>query len=342
MPKALVTGVTGRLGPNVARKLIADGWSVRGLAMKDDPGRSKLDGLGIELYDGDLRDARSLFDAVAGCDHVVHCAALMETIPNDDVMTYFDINTRGTFALLQAAANQRVQRFVYLSTTSIYDVWTPHEMPIREDTERNPTHLYGTTKIANEALCRVALSRRELPVVILRPNWIMTPQEFITNTFSVNWVIGAMMKGLKDSRCAMYVPNAGEPWEELAAKFPDRTTPAIARDSGGNPWQYHCVDVRDVVDAVLVCLRHPGAVGQDFNIAAPEPMPFDAVAPAIASATGKTAVEIQTPSAFRFEFSTAKIACVLGWKPQYGYRRMIADGLKMQAGENIGVIRHGI
>ena len=127
MEKVLVTGVTGRLGPNVASALIDKGYKVRGFALPKDPGRAKLESLDMEMFDGDLTDAASCARAVDGMDRVVHCAAIMEDIPEGlSMVKYFDVNSRGTFALLQAAAENNIRKFVYISTTATYDVLVPH------------------------------------------------------------------------------------------------------------------------------------------------------------------------------------------------------------------------
>ncbi len=342
MERVLVTGVTGRLGPNVAKALAEKGYKVRGFALPDDPGRGKLASLDMELFDGDLTDAEACARAVEGMDRVVHCAAIMEDIPEGMGMaSYFDVNTRGTFALLQAAADNAVKKFVYLSTTATYDVWVPHEMPIREETEQHPTHIYGVTKLANEALCRAFFWQRGLRYSILRPNWIMTPDEFVGDTFSVGWVVGCLRHGLSDRRAALYVEGATDAWKEIDKKHPDKTRLCIPRDPSGRSWMFHCTDVRDVVEAVLLCLENNASDNEDFDVAAREPMPWDEVVPHLAEKKGQEYVEVETPSAWRFSFSNEKLKRLLGFEPRYGYREMADDGLRMKAGDDLGLVRAG-
>ena len=73
--KALVTGANGFVGGHVVRALLADGAAV-GALVRAGSDRSNLDGLDVELLEGDLADDAALRRAVAGRTHVFHCAAL--------------------------------------------------------------------------------------------------------------------------------------------------------------------------------------------------------------------------------------------------------------------------
>jgi uncharacterized protein YbjT (DUF2867 family) len=71
----LVTGATGFTGGHVCRRLVDEGMRVRGLVR--DPSRAEdLARRGVELAEGDLRDASSLREAVRGVDVVYHIAAM--------------------------------------------------------------------------------------------------------------------------------------------------------------------------------------------------------------------------------------------------------------------------
>jgi dihydroflavonol-4-reductase len=108
---ALVTGASGFLGWQVARKLLARGWKVRALLRP----RSRIRDLDVETVSGDLRDLDSLHRAVAGCAVVFHVAAdyrLWARNPDE----IYQSNVDGTRNLLNAARRAGIERFVYTST----------------------------------------------------------------------------------------------------------------------------------------------------------------------------------------------------------------------------------
>src|ERR1700751_4817560 len=112
--RALVTGATGFVGSAVARRLLAEGYSVRVLAR---PGseRRNLAGLNVEVAEGNLTDAASLARACAGCDALFHVAADYRTwAPRPEEL--YQANVEGSRALMQAALDAGVGRVVYTSS----------------------------------------------------------------------------------------------------------------------------------------------------------------------------------------------------------------------------------
>ena len=61
--KVLVTGVTGRVGRNLAAALIARGDAVRGLVLPKDPGLKRAEAAGVSCVVSDLRDAEAVRQA---------------------------------------------------------------------------------------------------------------------------------------------------------------------------------------------------------------------------------------------------------------------------------------
>ena len=89
-----------------------------------DPLRSRLDGTGAEIVEGDIRAPETLVAATAGVDAVAHLAAV---ILARDPRDYDAINRRGTANLVAAAAVAGVRHFVYVSSASVvYPRLTPY------------------------------------------------------------------------------------------------------------------------------------------------------------------------------------------------------------------------
>ena len=166
---ALVTGGTGFVGANVVRELLADKRTVRVLAR---PGgdRRAIDGLDVEIAEGDLLDPRSLARAVAGVGTLFHVAAdyrLWTRDPNE----MHRANVDGTRAILAAAAEAGVSRIVYTSTVGALGI--PKDgSPGTEDTPVELADMIGPYKTSKFLAERVAdeYAVKGAPVVIVNPS----------------------------------------------------------------------------------------------------------------------------------------------------------------------------
>jgi UDP-glucose 4-epimerase len=174
----LVTGGCGFVGVNLLRLLQARGAPVRVL---DDlsMGRAEdVDGLGAEVVVGDIRDPGAVERALDGVDVVVHLAAhtrVIESIENP--LVNFDVNARGTLALLEAVRRRGgLRRFVLASTGGaiLGDVMPPvHEgMPAR------PLAPYGAGKLASEGYCSAYFGSYGIPTVALRFSNVYGPWSY--------------------------------------------------------------------------------------------------------------------------------------------------------------------
>ncbi len=108
--KVLVAGGTGFVGTAIVDALRARGLEVRALARHPDR-LAALGSLGVEVVRGDLTEADSLGPAVEGCSHVVNLVAIIKGAPDD----FERVMTRGTAALIAAARDAGVERFVQMS-----------------------------------------------------------------------------------------------------------------------------------------------------------------------------------------------------------------------------------
>ena len=153
--RALVTGGAGFIGSHVVRRLLADGVDVRVLDNFATGRRENLDGLDteIELVEGDIQSYERVHNAVSGCDHVLHLAAL-PSVPRSvqDPLTSNASNVIGTLNVLLASRDAQVDRVVCASSSSVYGA-NP-EMPKHEGLATAPMSPYAVSKLAGEGYCR--------------------------------------------------------------------------------------------------------------------------------------------------------------------------------------------
>lgn len=113
---ALVTGAAGVMGVRLVRGLVEAAWRVRALVLPHDPLRTRLDGVGCEIREGDVGDAASLRGACDGVDTVYHLAAV---IISHDPSVFARVNRNGTAHVVAEAARAGVRHFIYVSSASV-------------------------------------------------------------------------------------------------------------------------------------------------------------------------------------------------------------------------------
>src|SRR5881397_63050 len=171
---ALVTGATGFVGANVVRALLDDGRRVRALVRRSSDRRA-IEGLALDVCEGDLLDPASLRRAVTGVLHVYHVAAdyrLWARDPRD----LYRANVDGTRAVLAACADAGVARVVYTSTVGALGI--PEDgSPGTETTPVTLADMVGPYKTSKFLAEQVALgfALKGLPVVIVNPSTPIGP-----------------------------------------------------------------------------------------------------------------------------------------------------------------------
>jgi UDP-N-acetylglucosamine 4-epimerase len=159
-PRAwLVTGAAGFIGCNLVEALLQLGQNVVGLDNFATGHRRNLDQVRTSVGDaawarfrfieGDIRDLDTCRDACAGMDYVLHQAAL-GSVPRsiEDPLLTNASNIDGFLAMLVAARDAGVRRFVYAASSSTYG---DHPgLPKVEDVIGKPLSPYAVTKYVNE------------------------------------------------------------------------------------------------------------------------------------------------------------------------------------------------
>lgn len=167
MTLAAVTGGTGFLGSHLCRRLLAEGWTVRGLS-RPTSDRRGLDG--VEWYVGDVFDEATLRELVDGSDVVFHLAGI--GLWSGDPETVERVNRDGTETVLTACRQTEVGRLVFTSTAGTRRA--RGETPADETDYAIPVGAYQRSKAAAEALVD-RYADRSGDAVTVHPTSILGP-----------------------------------------------------------------------------------------------------------------------------------------------------------------------
>jgi dihydroflavonol-4-reductase len=173
---AFITGTSGFVGSAVVRELLREGLGVRALVRRNST-RKNLDGLDIEIVEGDMRDQASVRRAAKGTRYVFHVAAdyrLWAPDP-DEIMR---ANIEGTRSVMETARDAGVERIVYTSsvaTLKLHGDGTPADEsePLSED---DAIGAYKKSKVAAERLVERMVGDG-LPAVIVNPSTPIGPRD---------------------------------------------------------------------------------------------------------------------------------------------------------------------
>jgi UDP-N-acetylglucosamine/UDP-N-acetyl-alpha-D-glucosaminouronate 4-epimerase len=300
MARCLVTGGAGFVGSNLVRGLLERGDDVRVLDNFSTGNRANLEGLDVEIVEGELRSYERVHNAVRGTELVYHLGAL-GSVPRSvqDPLTSSAVNVEGTLNVLLAARDEGVRRVVYSSSSSVYG--NSGELPRTEAMATDPISPYGVAKLAAERYC-VSFSRvyHGFETVVLRYFNVFGPRQ--------------------------------SPFSQYAAVVPLFVT-AIG---GGRPvtifgdgeQSRDFTFVGNVVDATIRAGGAEGANGRIFNVAAGTPGTVNLLAETIGRIL-ELPVEKEyrdpRPGDVRDSWADVTLAeRVLGYRPDVG----LEDGLR--------------
>jgi UDP-N-acetylglucosamine/UDP-N-acetyl-alpha-D-glucosaminouronate 4-epimerase len=313
MGKVLVTGGAGFIGSNLVRALLERGDEVRVLDNFSTGFRGNLDGLDVDVIEGELRSYERVHNAVRGTEVVYHLGAL-GSVPRSvqDPLTSSAVNVEGTLNVLLAARDEGVRRVVFSSSTSVYG--TSRSLPTREDELPDPISPYGVAKLAAERYC-VSFSRvySSFETVVLRYFNVFGPRQ--------------------------------SPFSQYAAVIPlfiDRISRGQAITVHGDGEQSRDFTyVSNVVDATIRGGGAEGANGRTFNVAGGAPASVNRIADTIGRILDRPVdKEFASPRPGDIRDSWADLTAardVLAYEPQVdldcGLRRTI-EFLKPSRGQD--------
>lgn len=162
--KILITGGAGYIGTRLAQRLAAE----HEVVVLDNLRRGTREAAkGLQLVEGDVRDAVLLRDLMRGAALVFHLAAESAVMSAAaDPQYCFETNVAGTFQVLRAAQSAGVKRVVFSSSREVYG--EPVSLPVPESAALAPCNIYGASKAAAEMFCRSFRNEGlEVPIVRL-------------------------------------------------------------------------------------------------------------------------------------------------------------------------------
>lgn len=197
--KVLITGGAGFIGSHLVEEFLQKNYQVRVI---DNFSTGSVNNLtqfknDIELIEGDIRSYHTVIKAVKDVKIVVHQAAL-PSVPRsiNDPITTNEVNITGTLNLLWASVENRVEKFLFASSSSVYG--NSIELPKHERMIPNPMSPYAVSKLACENYCKVYSSIYGLETICIRYFNVFGPRQNPNSQYSA--VIPKFIDQMKDNK----------------------------------------------------------------------------------------------------------------------------------------------
>jgi UDP-glucose 4-epimerase len=246
MSRVLITGGTGAIGAALARRLLRDpAYEVR---ISDDRPAPQWMRESCELRSGDLRVPAEARAAIEGCSQVVHLAAAEHAKVEFDGLPFTALEhvISVTLAMIHAALELDIERFVYASSARVFE--RAEKFPTPEDyLPQCPAAASAGAfaALTGERACRAAYAERGFRFTICRPFDVYGAAsgaaDGVEAESELDGLLGELARGASGQRERV----------ELSVDGEQTRTPT---------------HVDDVADCLLLALGSPKAVGEDFNL----------------------------------------------------------------------------
>jgi nucleoside-diphosphate-sugar epimerase len=243
--RIVITGGAGFIGTTLARRLVTENEVIA----VDNLHRNALAGTELERHanfsfvETDVLDGRALARVVHGATHLVHAAAIagVDTVRESPVRT-MRVNLIGTYNALEAAlaTQDTIERVVEFSTSEVFGAYAykvDEEHVTTQGSVGEARWTYAVSKLAGEHMAHAYHDELGLPIVCVRP----------FNVYGPGQIGGGAIRAFIETALAGHDLVIHGDGSQIRA------------------WCY----VDDMVDALLLALEHPSAVGESFNIGNP-------------------------------------------------------------------------
>lgn len=307
MSRVLVTGGAGTIGQAIVRRLLSDpSYEVRVSDQRDAPSWMRE---GCEVHTGDLRRLAEAREATAGCSHVIHCAAIVGGIANFHRLPYTltEVNNALYNAVVRAALDHAVERFVYVSSSMVFE--RAEVYPTPEDYLPDcpvPRSAYGFSKLTGEVYVHAAHDEHGLPFTICRPFNAYGPGEMPADEPGIAHAVPDLIRKVLSGQRPLQIFGSGEQTRTLT-------------------------HVDDIADGIVTAMSAARGLNEDFNISAAEELSVAEIARIVWEACGRDPHDFALEHLPSFEVdvqrrwpSVEKARELLGWEARIQVRDGIA------------------
>jgi nucleoside-diphosphate-sugar epimerase len=292
----------------VVRRLLRDpSWEVRVSDQRAAPDWMRE---GCEIHQGDLRELEEARRATAGCSHVIHLAAIVGGIANFHKLphTLTEVNNALYNAIVRAAIDEGLDRFVYVSSSMVFERAT--EYPTTEDHIWEcpvPRSAYGFSKLTGEVYVRAADDEHGLPWTICRPFNAYGPGEMPEPEPGIAHMVPDVIRKVLAGQRPLQIFGSGEQTRTLT-------------------------HIDDIADGIVTAMGSEAGLREDFNVSASDERTVAEIAQIIWEECGEDpdAFELEHLPSFEVDVvrrwpSVEKARRLLGWEAQIGIREGIRD-----------------